>query len=465
MKFLEVLQSLGCNIGLNKKAWVEESDDESVYICKTDNRIKLSKEFLILKPYIMQISQSPAAFSAITDKILENHSFMVLPLFYSLIAFLDAKGLLTYSIPGILDVNMLSEYTFRTEKNIEADTEYKLSRFTFIRREKGGIRMETALNPVIVKVYDIGLINILFDPDGINLVKDTYGNDRNGSKIQAALRLLYMFLFVSDSNEEDDSLRQWEFHDLLLHGRSRYGRHTKDYGATYRFQKTIKCLPPVKEPPVDVVPVMLYKPDIEAVKTQGSSFFDVIEKRYSARKFESKPITLKQLGKLLYLTSRVKSFGFDTFHEISKRPYPSGGSIYELEIYITALNCDGLAKGLYYYDPVKHSLYIISEITPHVQKMVLNAQGASKCKELQVLLTISARFPRVSWKYEAIAYSLILKNTGVLLQNISLAATAMDIGSCILGSGDSDALSEVLGKKFYEEAAVGEMILGTIRGE
>ena len=52
----------------------------------------------------------------------------------------------------------------------------------------------------------------------------------------------------------------------------------------------------------------------------------------------------------------------------------------------------------------------------------------------QVLITIAARFGRVSWKYSSIAYALILKDAGVLTQMLYLAATELRLGDARLGS-------------------------------
>ena len=38
------------------------------------------------------------------------------------------------------------------------------------------------------------------------------------------------------------------------------------------------------------------------------------------------------------------------------RPYPSGGSAYELELYLAVANCEGLARGFYHYDADRHAL-------------------------------------------------------------------------------------------------------------
>ena len=40
----------------------------------------------------------------------------------------------------------------------------------------------------------------------------------------------------------------------------------------------------------------------------------------------------------------------------------------------------------------------------------------------------------VSWKYNSIAYSLILKNVGVLIQTLYLMATDMGLGGCAIGT-------------------------------
>ena len=38
------------------------------------------------------------------------------------------------------------------------------------------------------------------------------------------------------------------------------------------------------------------------------------------------------------------------------RPYPSAGASYELELYLAADKCDGLARGFYHYDAGGHAL-------------------------------------------------------------------------------------------------------------
>ena len=78
----------------------------------------------------------------------------------------------------------------------------------------------------------------------------------------------------------------------------------------------------------------------------------------------------------------------------------------------------------------------------------------------QVLITIAARFNRISWKYSSIAYSLILKDVGVLLQTLYLTATDMGLGGCAIGTSNIDLFAKMTGIDFHVEGPVGQFALG-----
>ena len=86
------------------------------------------------------------------------------------------------------------------------------------------------------------------------------------------------------------------------------------------------------------------------------------------------------------------------------------------------------------------------------------AMGASAAP--QVLITIAARFGRVSWKYSSVAYSLILKDVGVLLQTLYLMATDMGLGGCAIGTNNIDLFEKMTGIDFHIEGPVGQFALG-----
>ena len=78
----------------------------------------------------------------------------------------------------------------------------------------------------------------------------------------------------------------------------------------------------------------------------------------------------------------------------------------------------------------------------------------------QILITIAARFDRISWKYSSIAYALILKDVGVLIQTLYLMATDMGLGGCAIGSIDIDLFAKMTGIEFHVEGPVGQFALG-----
>ena len=150
--------------------------------------------------------------------------------------------------------------------------------------------------------------------------------------------------------------------------------------------------------------------------------------------------------------------------EFARRPYPGGGALYELELYVAVRACEDLAAGFYRYDALGHGLEPISGLTDNVGELLLGASHSTGIpgEQLQVLLIIAARFQRFAWKYESMAYAAILKNVGVLIQTMYLAATAMELAPCGIGSGDSDLFARCAGTDYYDETSIGEFLLGSL---
>lgn len=152
--------------------------------------------------------------------------------------------------------------------------------------------------------------------------------------------------------------------------------------------------------------------------------------------------------------------------EFAFRPYPAGGALYELELYVAVNACADLATGLYHYVPQNHQLGRISGRTEEVDELFRGASRSTtiQSEDLQLLIIISARFQRMSWKYASMAYAATLKHVGVLYQTMYLAATAMELAPCGVGCGDSDLFARAIGSNYYDETSVGEFLLGSKRG-
>ena len=278
----------------------------------------------------------------------------------------------------------------------------------------------------------------------------------------------------STSEENDPALQCWEFHDLLFHTRSRVGRHDGPFGGTYRFVGRLDP-PPALKAKMSADVIDLHRPDLERLTREDPPLTLVQERRRSVRKYGSPPISVRQLGEFLYRVGRVKALrqtpvptpGGPIPMEFAPRPYPGGGGLYELELYVTANACSGLPPGLYHYDAHDHRLERLTADEATVDKLLWDASGATSIPrgELQVLITIAARFQRVSWKYAAIAYSVILKHVGVVYQTMYLVATAMGLAPCGVGCGDSDGFARAAGTDYFAETSVGEFLLGSQSGD
>lgn len=266
-------------------------------------------------------------------------------------------------------------------------------------------------------------------------------------------------------NEGDGNLVLWDFHDLVFHTRSTEGRHANPVGGTFAYASVVPSLSAVRPPwPGKKIDLSKF-----AASDPVSPFAGLLRERHSVRDFDDEhPVTLAELAQFLDSAARVLSewksgANSESGPEISysTRPYPSAGSAYELELYLAVSNCEGLARGLYHYDAGGHALVAIGVSAPQLQALSAAAQFAMDASgPPQVLVTIAARFGRISWKYSSIAYSLILKDVGSLIQTLYLTATDMGLGGCAIGTGNIDLFAKMTGLEFHVEGPVGQFALG-----
>ena len=281
---------------------------------------------------------------------------------------------------------------------------------------------------------------------------------------EIAQRLLGLgFLVVGEDTEDEGALGDWEPHDLLLHTRSRLGRTGDPVGAT--FPSLGRTEPPAPFTPAAGTALPLSRPSWQDLVGGDPALCVAMEARRSDRQWGDDPVTLDQLSEFLYRVGRVRGW-HDPRPEMpyarSNRPYPSGGAVYELELYLTVNRCSGLARGVHRYDPVGHRLVSVPAREADAETLLRHAASAAVVTSApDVLITITSRRDRVAWKYQSIAYALTLKNVGALYQTMYLAATAMRLSACALGSGDSELAARAFGLDPLGEPAVGEFMIGS----
>ncbi|KIH98138.1 hypothetical protein LP52_15655 [Streptomonospora alba] len=343
-----------------------------------------------------------------------------------------------------------------------------LSRFTVVRRESDRLVAESPLASARLETGDPAVqaaIGVLAGAGG--------AAELAAVPLAAAARerlladLLRSGLAVPSAAEEESRLRlrQWQPHELWFHRRSRMGDRSdaaEGYGRTMWARGSLDPLP-ARRKPYPGPEVVLHRPRLEALRREDPTLTSVVEDRRSLRVHDdANPITLDQLGELLYRCARVRSMRVGGGVEYPSRPHPSGGSVYELELYPVVRLASGLDAGVYHYDAHAHRLRLVREEGPDVRRLLRTALRAAPTPGTpQVLLIVTARFGRLMWIYEQMPYSLILKHVGVLYQTMYLVATAMGLAACGLGGGDATDFNAATGTDYATESAVGEFSLGS----
>jgi SagB-type dehydrogenase family enzyme len=454
---------------------VDHPAPDQVVIETSDRRFTLRGLSLGLLLAIQILSSQGATEEELAGQIEERDGVEALSTLYYHLEVFRAHRMLRYSIScggaHLATLNPISTYFRFTPKPLDPQLSFVLSRFAYLHREEGRMVLESPLSHGKITLHGwmgAALVGGLAGAQSFSSLCDLL-SEINPEIIELFLGMLLAAGFLVEAKpekpcpEESPALLQWDFHDLLFHTRSRLGRHANGFGGTYRFHGKIDPLPAVK-PPMSEEGIDLFKPDMERLEERDFPFSLVLEHRRSIREYADRPITDRQLGEFLYRSARVKELIRSEIQDVSRRPCPGGGAIHELELYLTIDSCENIPPGLYHYCPKGHRLERLSsrnELTDALFREAMRSTGQDG--RPQVLITIAARFQRLSWKYESIAYSLMLKNVGALYQTMYLVATAMDLAPCALGGGDSDLFARAAGLDYYVETSVGELLLGSKR--
>ena len=423
-----------------------------------------------LRSALEQLKNSNLTAAQLTDLVLETDGVEEGLIFEVELQKMINLGWICHSVlPLATAIPILENYQFISPVWDEQQP-LILSRFAFLHSEDQQFVLESPLSKAKIILLDwraTALMAKLVELE-TSFTLSTLTELLIESEIaQAFLQLLVATEMIA-LEPESKALSQWQFHNLLFHRQTRSNRLDEPRKSDLPQFDDHEKFPIVKHPMSDRK-IALEKPNLEALLHSDMSLTAAIETRQSIREYDGQPITLEQLGEFLYRCARVKEvYTLDedlmNVGECTKRPYPSGGALYELEIYPIINRCQGLEAGLYHYQPLSHSLYAIALENPEVETLIFDAWKATGMQDIpQVLFIITARFGRLFWKYHGIGYGLILKHIGVLYQTFYLVATAMQLAPSAIGAGNSEQFGKIAHLNPYEEASVGEFILGSIK--
>ncbi|WP_169525383.1 SagB/ThcOx family dehydrogenase [Pseudalkalibacillus hwajinpoensis] len=209
-----------------------------------------------------------------------------------------------------------------------------------------------------------------------------------------------------------------------------------------------------------------------SLKTDDSIINENIIEAVENRKSLDKP-TVRPLQDF-ELLSNLLFYSYGKRNKYQKRPVPSAGSKYPIDLYVYIFNVKDIEKGLYYYNTEKNTLQLVK--VGDFRESLMNAFTQPELLQRSPFVVISvANFMRTCAKYGDRGYKLVYLDLGHISQNFYLLSSSMKLGCrAIFGFFDEKlnhmlSLGEdqdvVLSHVFGEEAQFMENILNLKRSD
>jgi SagB-type dehydrogenase family enzyme len=161
------------------------------------------------------------------------------------------------------------------------------------------------------------------------------------------------------------------------------------------------------------------------------SLEEALSKRRSIRAFNSAPLTLEEIGQLLWAAQGI------TEKQEGLRTAPSAGALFPLEIYV------GMEWGVYHYLPLQHELTRTREndLRREIWRATLRQESV---REAPVAFVIAAVSERTTWKYGERGWRYVYMEAGHVAQNLLLQATALGLGAVPIGAFRDEQIEKFL---------------------
>ena len=159
--------------------------------------------------------------------------------------------------------------------------------------------------------------------------------------------------------------------------------------------------------------------------------------RRSVRAFAPGALPLSVVSQLLWAAQGVTD-------PAGLRTAPSAGALYPLEIHLVAGAVSGVAAGVYRYEPRRHQLLRESEgdVRAGLAEAALSQDWVAEAPAIVVLAAVYERSAR---KYGERAPRYVHMEAGHAAQNLYLQATALGLGTTMVGAFRDADVARVLG--------------------
>lgn len=192
----------------------------------------------------------------------------------------------------------------------------------------------------------------------------------------------------------------------------------------------------------------------------------VLQERASAENFSSKPLALSDLGSLLYWSAGlIHRSAIVNLSEAARRknlvrrPHPSGGGRFPIELYAVLFRGQDVDPGAYHYNVVRHCL----ERLPKASLATIATAFAGHTElisDAPAVIFLSFVSHRTIPKYGSLGLKLGLLEGGHIGQNLYLVGTALGLAVLATGTVDYEIAHYELGLDGEEETLFYQFLMG-----
>ena len=168
----------------------------------------------------------------------------------------------------------------------------------------------------------------------------------------------------------------------------------------------------------------------------GESVEAALASRRSVRDFAEAPVSLAELGQLLWAAQGVTS-------KAGYRTAPSAGALYPLEVYAVVGNVNTLTPAVYRYRPQDHALHHWRD---EDRRAALAAAALDQAwvRDAAAVIVFCAVAARTERKYGQRSGQYIAIEVGHAAQNVFLQAQSLGLAAVVVGAFNDSAVEDVL---------------------
>jgi SagB-type dehydrogenase family enzyme len=170
--------------------------------------------------------------------------------------------------------------------------------------------------------------------------------------------------------------------------------------------------------------------------TGSNSLEQLLAQRRSVRDYQTATLKLAEIGQLLWAAQGIT-------HLQGLRTAPSAGALYPLELYVVTGRIEGLAQGVYHYDPGHHQLTKTSDGDLR-DALTRAALSQGWIKTAPAIIVFTADYQRTARKYGKRGKRYVHIEVGHAAQNLFLQTESLGLATVVVGAFNDDEIARVL---------------------